>query len=361
MAWREERTQKILEELEISGGIPDVYEDVLHGKQYLEACQSGQIKDRDSVLMLSIDGAQLYESKQSDCWIYISVLFNHAPEEQYQKKYVIPGGIIPGPKKPKNLNSFLFPSLHHLCAIQTKGLIIWNGAQRVSFTSHPFVFIATADGPGMAFLTGLMGHHSKMGCRLYCGLPGRHKLGGPTYYPALLRPDATDSHPDILIDNLPAVGSFDYETSLQRIIQCRNTAEYEQTRLETGIIKPSIFCSFETDHILLVPLCFSSNIMDVAAINVADPTDDKSIWDWAVLTKDVWKAHGSIIASATPFLPGSFDRPPRNPAEKIHSGYRAWEWLLYLYGMAPATLFNLVDAHQHLVDFSQDFEEIHYQ
>ncbi|KAG1737201.1 hypothetical protein EDB19DRAFT_1637142, partial [Suillus lakei] len=83
MRWCEERTQKILKELKISGGIPDVYEDVLHSKQYLEAYQSGQIKDGDSVLMLSIDGAQLYESKQSDCWIYIWVLFDHAPEERY--------------------------------------------------------------------------------------------------------------------------------------------------------------------------------------------------------------------------------------------------------------------------------------
>ncbi|KAG2739992.1 hypothetical protein P692DRAFT_20754473, partial [Suillus brevipes Sb2] len=42
------------------------------------------------------------------------------------------------------------------------------------------------------------------------------------------------------------------------------------------------------------------------------------------------------------FLPGSFDRPPRNPAEKINSGYKAWEWLLYLYGMAPETLFCIL-------------------
>lgn len=74
MYWREERTKKILEELEISGSVPDVYEDVLHGKQYLEAYQAGQIKEGDSVLMLSIDGAQLYESKQLDCWVYIWVL-----------------------------------------------------------------------------------------------------------------------------------------------------------------------------------------------------------------------------------------------------------------------------------------------
>ncbi|KAG1807870.1 uncharacterized protein BJ212DRAFT_1202391, partial [Suillus subaureus] len=71
--------------------------------------------------------------------------------------------------KPKNLNSFVFPGLHHLCAIQTEGLAIWDGAQQKEFRSNPFLFVVTADGPGMAFLTGLVGHHGKMGCRLYCG------------------------------------------------------------------------------------------------------------------------------------------------------------------------------------------------
>jgi hypothetical protein len=167
MRWQEERTKKILEELEITGGVPEVYKDVLHGKQYLDACLSGQIKEGDSILMLSIDGAQLYESKQSDCWVYIWVLFDHAPEERYQKKYVLPGSIIPGPKKPKNLDSFMFPSLHHLCTIQTEGLAIWDGALNRLFRSNPFLFVPTPDGPGMAFLTGLVGHVSYVIIHLY--------------------------------------------------------------------------------------------------------------------------------------------------------------------------------------------------
>ncbi|KAG2045445.1 hypothetical protein BDR06DRAFT_1015663 [Suillus hirtellus] len=36
--------------------------------------------------------------------IYIWDTFDYAPEERYKKKYVLPGGIIPGPKKPNNLD-----------------------------------------------------------------------------------------------------------------------------------------------------------------------------------------------------------------------------------------------------------------
>ncbi|KAG2343765.1 hypothetical protein BDR05DRAFT_975794 [Suillus weaverae] len=350
----------ILDELKMTGGIPDVYEDILHGKQYLDACQSGKIKDRDAVLMLLIDGTQLYESKCSDCWIYILVLFGHSPDVCYQKKYVLPGSIIPGPKKPKNLDLFVVPGLQHLHAIQAEGLAIWDGAQQKEFHSNPFLFVATVDGPGMVFLTGLVGHHGKMGCHLYCGLQGHHKPGAPTYYPALHRPHDGHDHPDVLIHQIPHPGSFDYDHNLEHVICCMTNAEYELVCLETGISKPSIFCGFDSNHILLILLCFSSDIMHIAAINTgsfrAEPTDDKSTWAWAVLKKEIWKAHGALIADTTLYLPGSFDRPPCNPAEKISSGYKAWEWLLYLYGMAPATL-----SHGHLLDFADEFKEIYYQ
>jgi hypothetical protein len=217
------------------------------------------------------------------------------------------------------------------------------------------------------------------------------------------QPHGNRDHPDILINQLPPAGSLDYELNVQRIVRCQNAAEYEQACLETGITKPSIFCGFDTNRILLAPLSFGSDIMHVAAINArdlliplwqgafrSDPTDDKATWDWAVLTKETWKKYESTISGTTPFLPGSFDRPPHNPAEKIHSGYKAWEWLLYLYGMGPATLYGilpnpywtnfchlarglhlmqqyhishseLLDGHQHLLDFTDEFEKIYYQ
>ncbi|KAG1881276.1 hypothetical protein F4604DRAFT_1537760, partial [Suillus subluteus] len=56
------------------------------------------------------------------------------------------------------------------------------------YTSNPFLFFATMDGPGLAYLNGFVGHHGKNGCGLYCGLKGCHKEGGPHYYPALHNP-----------------------------------------------------------------------------------------------------------------------------------------------------------------------------
>ncbi|EMD33759.1 hypothetical protein CERSUDRAFT_67897 [Gelatoporia subvermispora B] len=121
-----------------------------------------------------------------------------------------------------------------------------------------------------------------------------------------------------------------------------------------------------------------------------DKNDNKNTWDWAVLQGDVWQEHGDAVAKATPYLPGSFDRPPRNPCEKISSGYKAWEFLLYFYALGPAlfrgvlpdkywrhycklvaairllhqrsiTRSQVITAHHYLTEFIQEFEELYYQ
>jgi hypothetical protein len=69
------------------------------------------------------------------------------------------------------------------------------------------------------------------------------------------------------------------------------------------------------------------------------PPDDISTWDWAILkNKKIWQAHGNSIEAATPFIPSSFGHAPRNPAEKINSGYKAWEFQLYIYGLGLVLL-----------------------
>jgi hypothetical protein len=78
----------------------------------IEAFWDAHIGEDDIVLMFSIDGVQLYMIKVSVCWIYIWVMLNLAPKRRYKKKkHVLIGGFIPGPNNPKNLDSFLLPSL----------------------------------------------------------------------------------------------------------------------------------------------------------------------------------------------------------------------------------------------------------
>jgi hypothetical protein len=93
----------------------------------ISAVNEGKITPNDMVLLLPIDSTQLYKSKHSNCWIYVWVILDHAPDMCYKKKYILPGGFIGGPNNPKHTDSFMFPGLHHLAAIQKEGLQIWDG------------------------------------------------------------------------------------------------------------------------------------------------------------------------------------------------------------------------------------------
>ncbi|KAG2346339.1 hypothetical protein BDR05DRAFT_878441, partial [Suillus weaverae] len=100
MHWLDEHTQEIFEQLECSHGVKDVWNDFCDGTDNLGAVSEGKIKEGDPILMMSVNGAQLYKYKSLDCWIAIWVILNHSPNTCYKKKYVLPACIIPGPNKP---------------------------------------------------------------------------------------------------------------------------------------------------------------------------------------------------------------------------------------------------------------------
>ena len=354
---REERA-RVLSVIEDQGYL-DEYTDVLHGSDLIKAFQDGDIGEDDIVLMFSINGAQLYAKKLSACWIYIWVLLNLAPDRRYKKKHVFIGGFIPGPNNPKNTDSFLFPGLQHLVTLQREGLVVWDASIRRTLHSKVFLALMTADGPGMMHVTGLVGYHGKHGCRLYCGMPGRREVHGKQYFPALLKPNNYSvegcMHNDIDIRNLPTPSCERYNNNLGYLLTSPNDCQYRARRLVTGISKASIFSGLADCATLGLPLSAGSDIMHLGALNIPDlmislwrgtldctKPDDKSTWDWAVLKGEIWKAHGEAVANALHFLPSSFDRPPRNIAEKITSGYKAWEFILYLYGLGPGLLYDVL-------------------
>lgn len=337
---------------------------------------------------------------------------DRSPDVRYKKHAVLPGGFIPGPGKPKNSDSFVFPGLYHLGALQREGLRIWNAETGEIFVAYPHLALVTADGPAMAMLSGFVGHQGRVHCRFYCPLIGRHKPGASQYYPVRLKPDNYSvsgcDHGDVDLDALlksftSLEASTRYQANLAQVVLSSGRSQYEKNRLATGIVKPSIFSGLQKQYTTAIPGLFAGDIMHLFTLNApdlfiplwrgkfeCDKTDDRVLWDWAVLNGDLWIEHGKCVAACTPYIPGSFDRPPRNPAEKINSGYKAWEFLLYFYGLGPCLFFGLLpdkywenycvyvhavqillqesclpsevlEAHKLLLKFSDDFEAFYVQ
>ena len=132
-----------------AGSSIETYDNVYCSSTLINTARHGDLTSNNVILMLSVDGAQLYQSKKSDCWIYIWVLLDLTPDLCYKKKYVLPGSFIPGPNKLKNLNSFMYTGLHHLVALQRDSLCIWDSLTGCIYTLRPYFFLGTADGPGL--------------------------------------------------------------------------------------------------------------------------------------------------------------------------------------------------------------------
>ncbi|KAG2758145.1 hypothetical protein P692DRAFT_20867035 [Suillus brevipes Sb2] len=144
MQYLHKQTQHILAQLRATQSIP-VIDDIPAGWDYLAEVLSNNIKQDDIMLMVSLNGAQLYESKRSDCGMRI-----YTRVEQAQ------------------LDSFLFVRMHHLTALQKNGIKMWDASRDAVFTSDLHLLFRPADGLGPVYWDGMVGHGGKNGCCVYC-------------------------------------------------------------------------------------------------------------------------------------------------------------------------------------------------
>ena len=99
---------------EEDGAIGDVFD----GSQYKYLSQKGYFEDdRDIALLGSVDGYQLFRQKCDDCWIVLFINANLPPHQRVKKENLLITSIIPGPKAPKNFNSFMKPIVEELCLL----------------------------------------------------------------------------------------------------------------------------------------------------------------------------------------------------------------------------------------------------
>ncbi|KAJ3506500.1 hypothetical protein NMY22_g17228 [Coprinellus aureogranulatus] len=371
-----------------SGNDELVYNDILCGSDYLDLVQNQHITENDTMVTFSFDGAQLYRNKDSDTWLGVWIVNDYSPKLCYKQKHVLPAFVVPGPNKPKLLNSYTYRSFHHLSAIRREdegcGIKVWDALKKATIQSRIFLHLITTDAVALTELDGRVGHHGHLGCRIGCPMPGRYKpgSGGHSY--------AVHSLPD------------DYPA---KPLQSQNQTGYVNNCKATGLSKPSILSGCHPDRMLPLPKCFSINLMHLVFINAGElliplwhgvsklRNKDNSFedWPWLCLKDDkVWKAHGKLVADSKQNFPSSFHRTPHNPAEKINSGYKVTEYYLYIFGLGPGFFRpllppaywknfcqlmrgvrivlqcsindrQLTEAYKCFIQFVEDFEALYYK
>lgn len=76
-----ERTQQVLNEYEEKNKI-SIINDITASRDYLGSSLAGDISENNVVMMASLNGAQIYEDKDSDCWLYIWVMYHQSCSKQ---------------------------------------------------------------------------------------------------------------------------------------------------------------------------------------------------------------------------------------------------------------------------------------
>jgi hypothetical protein len=129
------------------------------------------LKNTDVALAMSTDGVELFrKGKKHQVWPIVLQCYNLAPEQRFQEENIICSGVIPGPRKPKDIDSFLYPLIREL-KILHHGVTTYNGATTSDFSLCAHVITVTADMPARDMLMGLAGYNSRHYCN-YCTIRG---------------------------------------------------------------------------------------------------------------------------------------------------------------------------------------------
>jgi hypothetical protein len=343
---------------------PTKMRDIFDGSLYKELCTQPAIfkghhlnhnhfsRSTDVALGLWADGFQLFKRGSHDCWPLLIVNYNLPPKDRFRKENVWLVGIIPGPRGPKDLNSFLEPLIDELGVLMKGVRHIWDSFQRKYVTIGAYLIIVSGDMPAVAKLMNFKGHRGMSPCRV-CRLLGclcENQYYYPLETPAewnrrstlrALREDGPDYDPSAL----PLRNHSDYLDHISDIARATNLSD---TQRAYGITGPSILSSvssidfprsFPLGFAHLVSLNTVPNLMrhGLGTFNQNVPNTGEPY----AIPPDMWDRLTQQLSNATATVPATFGRHFRNMKNEMGLMV-AEDWINFLlYASRPffATIY----------------------
>ncbi|KAF8675268.1 Transposase family tnp2 [Rhizoctonia solani] len=306
----------------------------------------------DIAIAVMSDGVNIFNqgSKETNtCWPIMAQNLNLPPEERAQMRNLIPLGVIPGPNKPKDFDSFLVPFVEE-CIDLAKGIDTYNAMTGQTFTLRVHPVIISGDMQAIKYLQNFKGPNGRVPC-CGCLMVGVYHADKKTYYIPLAEPIATDSSSANVNSydphNLPLC--TDKKTSIQtrKIDKALTAGLAEDLRKRTGICGPSIL-----DHIPSIqrPSLYPHEFMHLFLLNHGPAL--VSLWvgthpgisnagsGYYLLLRAVWTTIGIETEEATYLLPASI-----------------LKCLLNL----KNTTQRIEELKQEIIEYVEKFEEYYYQ
>ena len=120
---------------------------------------------RDVALGLSTDGFGPFKRCTTTAWPLILFDYNLPPETRFHNKNIISLGVIPGPKKPKDMDSFLWPAFQEFMRLQL-GVRAFDALADELFLLRAYLILVFGDIPAISMVMRMTGHNGYSPCRL---------------------------------------------------------------------------------------------------------------------------------------------------------------------------------------------------
>ena len=282
---------------------------------------------REIALGLSTDGFAPFKKRKHTCWPLIIFNYNLPPEIRFLIRHIICIGVIPGPKKPKDFDSFLWPLVEELLEL-TSGVRAFDIVANAMFTLRAFLILVFGDMPAISMVMRMKGHNGIIPCRM-CQIKAIRIPGamGGTHYVPLDR----SQHPDVQRNpaeikkydsgKLPLRTHAEFLNHARQAQFTETTAEEERIAKSTGIrgipilsYLPSLFfpLSFPFDFMHLVFENLIKNLVLLWTGNFKNLDEGSGNY---IISPTIWEAIGQATAGSGSTIPSAYGARPQNVAQ----------------------------------------------
>ncbi|KAG8795067.1 hypothetical protein FRC12_018363 [Ceratobasidium sp. 428] len=346
---------------------PSKISDIFGGKRYQELRHTQVEVDgvrqpfkffedhHEVALGVSADGMCPFKKRKKSCWPLILVNYNLPPEERTHVDNLICVGVIPGPKSPTNMSSFLWPLIEQLLELAT-GVTTVDILSKELFLMRAHLLAIFGDIPAISKLLEFLGHNACFPCRfcMIMSIRGFTSSGGSHLYCPLHRTEAPLFDPF----NLPL---RTHEATIQKGFEILEApTDAARTRLATGSGVKGISALSRVPSVS-VPISFPIDIMHMIFLNLFPQLMD--IWtghfheldqgsEQYLIDKELWKALGETIGASGATIPSLFGCCVPNLALPSHGNANAEAWNMFGLYIAPYLLqrrFRKPKYYRHFV------------
>jgi hypothetical protein len=326
----------------------------LDGKQLPHKYFSGK---HDIAFSTCLDSYLLFKRRRggpSACPILIQI-YNLPPEIRTHISRNICAGVIPSPKAPKRLITFLHP-FENECALLAKGVKTFDCVERNYFQLHAYNIFPLGDIIAIEKLLNIKGHNGKSPCRS-CEIKAINNPNSPdkTYYVPLTHPQRLRVWKPT---ELPLRTHASWAKVTEEISQTKLKKDRDAIAMHYGIKgMPALQRVGSINVARGVPWDFMHLLLENVVKNLVHLWMGKfkgldTGTEYYVIPDYIWKVIGLETVAAVRNIPSAFVRSLGNITED-QSTYTAEGWAFWFMYIAPILLqgrFQKVNYYTHFCD-----------